>query len=230
MTRKIAVFVEGFTEQEFAVRVIKEIIGKRTVDFQMFVQEFGSLAYVTAELSGEPHPEFEIMIANCCTDNQVKSKIIETYKNLVALDYHYIIGLRDIFPLTLDELADVQTELTNSLPIGAVPISIHLAVLEIESWFLEEITHFEKIDPAITQQMIISNGFDFNAIRASNLAHPSRTLDNIYKSVNKRYAKKKSQISRTVKSLSYEEIYVNVRQKDNYLDGFISILEHSLFA
>ena len=229
MTIKIAVFTEGYTEQEFVVRLIKEIIGKRTVDFHMFSQEYGSLTYVTAVNSGALTPDFEVMVANCNTDNQVKPQIIETYNNLVTRGYHHIIGLRDIFPLTLVDLANVEAVLYEGLPAGNVPITIHLSVLEVEAWFLEEVTHFQKIDPTITDQMIINGGFDHHSIRAISLAHPSKTLDQIYKLVSKRYTKQKNRISRTVRALSYEEIYLNVRQKDTYLDSFIQTLENSLF-
>jgi phosphohistidine phosphatase SixA len=110
-----------------------------------------------------------------------------------------------------------------------LPVHLHLAIMETEAWFLEEVTHFSHIDKKITNANLVANGFDPAIMRAHALQQPAVILDNIYKSAGKRYKKTKKQIQRTVKVLSYEELYVNIRPKAPSLDSFVSSLEAGLF-
>jgi hypothetical protein len=116
------------------------------------------------------------------------------------------------------------------LPSGQIPIHLNLAIMEIEAWFLEELTHFSRIDEKITDTEIIANGFDFNNSLASDLPHPAETLQKIYQSVGKGYSKNKRHVQRTIDALSSEELYVNTRQKAPSLEKFINSLEEGLFS
>jgi hypothetical protein len=141
-----------------------------------------------------------------------------------------IIGLRDVYPLSHADIPILQANLAVGLPTGALPIHIHLAILEIEAWFLEELTHYERIDSALTLPSVIASGFDYTKIRASDLSNPAEILDTIYKSAGKRYGKSRKHIQRTVEALSYEQIYVNVLDKSSSLKGYIQSLEFGMFA
>lgn len=233
MIKKLAVFVEGHTEQEFTIRLLTELAGKRGIAFEVQEQHHGQLSFVEIRTSNvsstQPH-EIQVLVANCCNDAQVKSQIKDRYNSLLGAGYSLIVGLRDVYPLSHSEINDLLRFMPEGLPKGAVPIHMHLAVMEIEAWFLEETTHFSRIDSAITSNEIIANGFDYQNSRAHELGHPAETLDAIYKSVGKRYSKNKRQIQRTVRKLSYEELYINTRPKAPTLDGFIATLEVGLFS
>lgn len=227
MPRKLAVFVEGLTEQEFVIRLLNELAGKRGISFNIQKQHKGHLSLV--ELRSHPNPDVEVLIANCDTDNQVKSQIADRYQSLISAGYSLIIGLRDVHPLTHQDIPKLTKYMTTGLPHGSLPIHMHLAVLEVEAWFLEELTHFERIDQNISKAEILAGGFDFESVRAFDLQNPAKILDNIYKCVGKRYTKQRNRIQRTIEALSYDDMYINVRQKSPSLDRFLSSLEVGIF-
>lgn len=229
MTKKFAVFVEGQTEQEFTIKLLRELAGKQGIEFEVRFQFAGKLSF--SELrSSHQNPVIQVLVVDCRNDGQVKSQIIEQYNSLVTSGYSLVIGLRDVYPFTHNDIAKLEKNLLIGLPSGGLPIHLHLAIMEIEAWFLEEKSHFSRIDQRITGDEIIANGFDFNNMRACELPHPADTLDKIYKSVGKWYDKDKRRIRRTVEALSYEELYINTRQKAPSLEKFINSLEEALFS
>lgn len=226
MSKKFAVFVEGATEQEFTIRLLTELAGHYSIEFEIHTQHRGSLNFT--ELRTNQTPDIHILVANCCNDEQVKSQIIDQYESLKLAGYSLIIGLRDVYPFNHDDIETLERGMSFGLPAGDTPIHIHLAIMEIEAWFIEETTHFSRIDNGITLATLVDNGFDHNNICASELAHPAETLGNIYKHVGKGYSKNKRQVQRTIDALSYEELYINTRQKSPSLDNYIISLEKGL--
>jgi hypothetical protein len=172
-----------------------------------------------------------VLLVNCQTDNQVKTQIRDQYPSLVAAGYSCIIGLRDIYPASHNELPKYKTALLAGLPVeGPVPIHMHLSVLEIEAWFLDELTHFERIDPALTVPVILASGYDVVNTKGEQWEHPAATLDNIYQLVGKRYRKRGRHIQRTVNALSAEEMYMTVPGRAPHFADFLASLEGTLFA
>lgn len=228
MAKKFAVFVEGFTEQEFAIRLLTELAGKHGIAFEVYLQHQGRLSF--SELRSHQSPVIHVLVANCCNDGQVKSQIKDQYNSLKLAGYSLIVGLRDVYPLTHTEIDKLEKNLLLGLPVGELPIHLHLAIMEIEAWFLEETTHFERIDNNINKTNLVASGFDVDNIRAHDLAHPAEILGKIYNSVGKGYTKNRRQVQRTIDALSYEELYVNTRNKAPSLNEFIVSLEAGLFS
>lgn len=225
---KIAVFVEGLTELEFIWSLINSICGQRGIDVEVHEQYQGRLVFVSLEkaLAATTY----VLIVNCRTDGQVKTQIRDNYASLVSANYTHIIGLRDVFPLGHADISKLESALATGLPTGGqVPVEMHLAILEVESWFLDEITHFERIDPALTVASLAANGFDVVATPGEAWTNPAETLDSIYKLCGKRYRKRLRHIRRTINALSPEELYVNVRSRAPSFDGFLASLERALF-
>ncbi len=229
MVKRIAVFVEGYTEQEFAIRLIKELVDKQNnVAFEIKEQNEGYLTLIN--VLSHPNPDIHVLVVNCCNDAQVKSQIKDQFSSLEGAGYSLIIGLRDVYPFKSCEIPDLQTELYTGLPTKAnLPIHLHLAVMEIEAWFLEETTHFFSFNNNLTPDVLMGHGFDCNNLRAHTFPHPAKTLDDIYKIVGGGYSKNKYAVQNTIYSLSYEEIYVTTRQRAPSLDGFIISLENGIF-
>jgi len=226
MSKKFAVFVEGSTELEFTIRLLTELAGRYSIEFEIHTQHKGSLNFT--ELRTNQTPDIHVLVVNCCNDEQVKSQIIDQYESLASAGYSLIIGLRDAYPFKHNEIKALERGMLIGIPAGDVPIHIHLAIMEIEAWFIEEITHFSRIDNSITLNILADNGFDHNNTCASELAHPAKTLENIYRHVGKGYSKNKRQVQRTVDAISYEELYINTRQKSSSLNNYISSLEKGL--
>jgi len=226
MSKKFAVFVEGSTEQEFTIRLLTELAGHYSIEFEIHTQHRGSLNFT--ELRTNKAPDIHVLVANCCNDEQVKSQIIDQYESLKLAGYSLIVGLRDVYPFNHGDIDALERGMSFGIPVGDIPIHIHLAIMEIEAWFIEEITHFSRIDEDITLDTLVDNGFDHSNKCASELTHPAETLGNIYKCVGKGYSKNKRQVQRTVNALSYEELYINTRQKAPSLSNYIISLEKGL--
>ena len=227
MPKKLAVFVEGFTEQEFTIRLITELVGMHGVSFKIYKQDRGYLSFV--ELREHSTSVIHVLVANCCNDAQVKSQIADQYSSLQLAGYSLIVGLRDVYPLSHSDIPLLVANLMIGLPTGTLPIHMHLAILEIEAWFLEELTHYARIDSDLILANVVANGFDYINVRAADLPNPAMTLDAIYRSVGKRYKKKIRHIQRTASALSYEHIYGEVATKAPSLGSFISSLEKGIF-
>lgn len=226
MTKKLAVFVEGLTEQEFTIRLLIELAGNQGIEFEVVTQHRGCLSF--AELRSHESPAIHVLVANCCTDGQVKTQIIDRYNTLKSAGYSLIVGLRDVYPFSHNDIEELENNLLIGLPADTLPIHLHLAVMEIEAWFLEEITHFSRIDNNITAAELAANGFDPTQTRAYDLPHPTDNLRNIYRSVGKGYNKTKLHVERTVNALSYEELFESTQQKAPSLEKFISSLKFGL--
>lgn len=227
MTKRIAIFVEGLTEQEFTSKLLIKLAGTRGVTLDIHKQKNGVMSFV--ELRSQAKADFYVLIGNCDTDNQVKSQIISNYSSLVAKGYSLIIGLRDTYPIERAEIPNLKRLLSAGLPSGSIQIDMHLAITETEAWFLEELSHFQRIHNNITTDVISTNGFDSGNILASDLEHPAETLHTIYKTVGLAYRKTGKQITRTINALSYDEICTTVRFRDVALNSYIASIEKGLF-
>ena len=98
MTKKLAVFVEGLTEQEFTIRLLSELAGNQVIKFEILRQNKGHLSFVEFRTNLSQEPAIHVLVANCCHDKQVKSQINYHYKKLITDGYDLIIGLRDVHP------------------------------------------------------------------------------------------------------------------------------------
>jgi len=235
---KFAVFVEGFTEQEFTIRLLTELAKNIGIVLEIQKQHQGTLSFVelrTSHINVQHTNPVYVLIVNCCTDTQVKQQIKDNYAWLSNQGYSLIVGLYDIYPLQHHEIQNVMDALPLGLPTGVIPIELHLAILETEAWFLEELTHFSRISKSITTKEIVANGFDYSSYPAYTLTHPAQTLDKIYKSAGFSYTDKKGKksgkrIRRTVDALSFSELYGNTRHKAPSLDQFIISLENAIVS
>jgi hypothetical protein len=115
------------------------------------------------------------------------------------------------------------------MPTHPLPIDMHLAVMEIESWFLDELTHFQRIHPNLTLPRITAAGFDLVNRNGSSWDHPAETLDTIYKLEGRRYRKKIPHIRRTINSIDMDEFYLTSRGRSQSLSGFLESIEDAIF-
>lgn len=223
---KIAIFVEGLTELEFLKSLINEIATTKNVSLEIHAQHKGVLHLVTKQQA--PKPEVHFLLANCCNDDQVKTLIIDNYSGLVSQGYSQIIGIRDVFPLSHADIPKLVKHAKTGLPTTPISPEIYLAVMEIESWFIEEHTHFKRIDIQLSEEKIEAAGFDKNTISAEQLANPALTLHQIYQTVGKAYKKSSKHIQRTVQALDYSELRTSTRTRSTSLNSALNAIEKHL--
>ena len=220
------------TKQEFAVRLVSALVGNKGLHVVLGRQWKGKVTITPIIPTGDI--DFYVLIVDCANDGQVKTQIRDQYQTLVATGYTAIIGLRDVYPLACSDIPQIQAHLSAGLPTGTVTPQMHLAVMEVEAWFIGETTHFARIDHALTVPFIVGNGFDIVGNLADSWQHPAKVLDEIYRLVSKKYVdsrgqKRKRRVSRTINALSLDELYISVRKQLPAFDAFLTSIEGALF-
>lgn len=230
--RRIAFFVEGQTEQIFVNRLAKDILG---VEYTNIIQKQYSGGVnvpkqeIVRSLSLSRSPRYEILIINCGADNRVKSEIMENLINLRERGYEKIVGVRDLYPLPIDDLERLEKGLRflpNHLKDEAAYFDVIVAVHEIETWFLAETSHFKKVDKRLTGHFIRQH-LNFNPFTddMTQREHPAKDLDDIYRLVGKSYTKRYWQVSKLVNRLDYRFIRTDLRYNIPALDKLICFVE-----
>ncbi|MDR3632322.1 MAG: hypothetical protein P4L84_00720 [Isosphaeraceae bacterium] len=230
---KMAIFAEGYTEVVFVERLINELANQNHVRIDVRAVRGGTNVRRTCRLvrAGMPHPQQNrfVLIYDCGGDVAVKTRMMEEYDNLIKASYVIIICLRDVRPKY--QLGDVHL-LRQSLPlyVKTRPVTVHflLSIMEIEAWFLAEATHYERIDPSITIEVIKNTcGFDPVIDDMQLRPFPANDLNNCYSIGGKIY--EKANPANTVASLDYNEVCLNIAPKFNDLQRLIDLIGGFLF-
>jgi hypothetical protein len=224
--KKVAVFVEGQTEQIFVQKLIEQVISPNKVTVTTYQLRGGTkytrnlILLKTQSFTQQTDYYFEIY--DCGNDSKVKDDIIEHSQSMKQKGFSLIIGLRDVYPKN-NEIASLRKYLNFGIPTD-VPSHIVLAINEVEAWFLAEENHYTKIDTNLTLAKVNAiAGIDVSKDSTETIAHPTEKLQLIYK-----YTKKKNNVHRIVDALDYANLYINVRQRNNSLAELFMHLD-SLF-
>lgn len=229
--RRLAVFVEGYTEVLFIERLIREIAGSHNVVIdkrKILGGRTRALQVVTLE-AADPiiDQQFYILVFDCGGDHQVKPRIVEQHQSLTRAGYEKIIGLRDVRPGTLfSDIPLLEKNLRYGIKTSLSPVEIVLAIMEIEAWFLAECSHFEKIHPQITVAEIHAT-LGFNPLHEdmSHRATPAADLEQTYQIAGKVYKKPAEE---TVQCLDYSVLYLELAEKIPYLKRLVSGIDEFL--
>ncbi len=229
--KKLAIFVEGQTEQIFLKSFIEEIAGVRNIEFDCKVMVAGAFISLSQKTVLAGAQKYFVLLVNCQNDEKVKSVILDQRDSLAKNGYSLILGLRDLYPNQKSDLSTIEVKLKYRVPTSGVPTHILLAVTEIEAWFLQEHLHFSKIQAAL-DPLKFKEIFGFDPINesAENVTHPSELLHTIYSSVGFAYKKNRKHVERTVNVLDYAHLYLGVSNKLPHLAEFIGHIENYLTA
>jgi hypothetical protein len=226
--KKIAVFVEGHTESKFVQKLLTEIFNKNSLQVEC-LELTGPIKNRNIKVvRGQHSPgkiDYYVMIYNCRCDGAVKSDILQQYSTLVTSSYTAVLGLRDVYPLTdIEKLKQYATfGLPNPQPVRT---SITLAVMEVESWFLAEETHYKRLHTELSDADASSEaGLNVAVVSTETVRHPSSVLNRTYQRVGMAYRKKDKQVQRTVDAIDYANLYIGVRERNKSLDNFLHTIE-----
>jgi Domain of unknown function (DUF4276) len=224
--KKLALFVEGQTEQIFLKEFIQQIAGQGNITFDC--QSAGSLLRLQ-QMEAVENEIHKVLIYDCRGDEAVKSVVIDQRPRLMQAGYTLILGIRDLYPDTHINIAKIKAKLCYGIPTKGIPTHILLAVAEIEAWFLQEHVHFGKIDAAL-DVTAFKKQFDFDPVTdcAEQIAAPAALLHSIYSTVGKAYKKTHAQVTRTVLAIDYENLYTCGSSKMPHMAEFIAHIENFL--
>lgn len=224
MTKKLAVFVEGQTEQIFLERLIKEIAGAHNVHFVL--KNFSKHRIVNFRQIVRENEEvrYFVLLYDCQNDDQVKSKIRYERENLEKAGYNFIIGVRDLYPRPFDDIPALERNLLYGLPTKGIPIHIVIALTEIEAWFLQDYRHYPNISSGLDPSTFkAAFNFDPAVDSAEAVHHPTGLLTNIYASVGEEYSKSRASVQRTVAALDIDAL---VLETSSLIPRFHDLVGH----
>lgn len=228
--KKIAFFVEGYTEQEFVKKLLNEVFGKKNIQIEIKEVKGGSRSTVSVTTLESPdeneEAKYYVLIYNCNGDGSIKSYILDQRTGLINAGYKKIVGLRDVYPIDRADIHKLITGLKFKVPQKEIPISFVLSVMEVEAWFLSDENHYEQIDTNLTSQHVIDNfGFNPEEYNTELIDEPAKMLHDIYQSVGKAYSKNQKSIDRTIRSLDCGNIYLAVQHRINSLNELVQEIE-----
>ena len=222
-------FVEGQTEQIFSEKLIYEIMGNYGFSIENYKFRGGRTItrrpiWLTAKKTNQ-NIEYYFVIYDCGGDNKVQSDIRERLDSLRDESFSLVIGIRDVYPET--DILKLKTYLYFGIQSEpCISIKIVLAEKETESWFLAEETHYPNISNKIS--FLTANeitGIDVSKDDTEAIPHPSEALKQIYMKGGTTYDKSKEKVQRTVDVLNYENLYINVRNRNNSLNELLTYLD-----
>jgi hypothetical protein len=231
--RKLAVFVEGYTELLFVNQLVEKIAGPHRVIIEQQKIRGGKKVGRTISVISAAKPntgqQYYVLIMDCGGDKAVKNRVIEEHEKLTQAGYMMIIGMRDVRPdITYADIPKLEAGLRMYVKTSLIPVVFILSVMEIEAWFLSEFNHFSKIDPSITVPTIRATlGFDPEHDDMAQRPTPTDDLINCYQIGGKTY--KKNNAADTVAALDYPFLYLELQKKIEYIkrltdaiDGFLA--------
>jgi hypothetical protein len=225
---RLAIFVEGETEQLFAERLVREMVGRRGLHVHL-VQARGGVntrrrtrIVQAVENVNEPDVQYYVLIVDCSGDGGVLSRLLEEHHHLVNKQYRMLLGLRDA-PRDRARIDRVREEFLARVPPG-IPVRLAIAIMEIEAWFLAEHTHFTQINEALTPAHIRARlGFDPSADDMRLRDRAASDLNDAYGLVGETYQKGRA-AQRTIFLLDLERLIVEMAPNDPDIETFVNAI------
>jgi|SRR6185312_6238852 len=231
--RRIAFFVEGYTELRLIEKLVLEIAGKNRVQIKgQQMHGSGSSRKVTTVIAEKPEAgqEFYVLIVDCGGETAVRTRIHDDHKYLTNQGYSEIIGIRDVYPsFTRDQISKLQMSMRTGIKTSLAPVTIVLSTMEVEAWFLAEENHYPAISDLLTAERVAESlGFDPRVDDMTLRNHPAADLNAAYGLVGETYTK--ALAARTVERLDYLNLYCNVRSRIPELNLVSERIDHFLAA
>lgn len=226
--KRVAFFVEGLSEQLFLEKLLLEIFSRNKIVVDCRKISGGSRIPVTITQISTPtltvDREYYVLIYDCGGDANVGSYIRDQRESLKNHGYIKIVGIRDVYPqFTRSEIPRLLRSIHHGIPQKDIPVKFILSIMEIESWFLAEETHYPKINSSLTLSLIQSNkGFNPDSYDTQLFDMPAIKLNEVYQLVGMRYLKENSNISRTINAMDFANIYFEVQKRITSLKELIN--------
>lgn len=229
--KKLAIFVEGLTEQILVRRMLEAVMDRRKIAIQSVKITGGhnvriSFTVMTAaEVTRQT--DYYVLIYDCGGETNVKGYMMTQRDSLVKHGYHMILGLRDVYPnFERSDIGKLRFGLNYRLPQKEAATHISIAVMETEAWFLGEYTHFTRMSRKLTPAYIEKRmGFNPKTENMEERERPAQDLKHIYNLVGHDYTKKKQRLNSVVNHLDFSFFTHQLARKMEHLGEFVGQLE-----
>jgi len=228
---RIAIFVEGLTEQILVRRLIEEIMRKQNIAIQTVKITGGhstKMSFTVMHAAKvDRDTKYYVLIYDCGGETNVKGYLMTQRTKLVERGYTCILGLRDVYPtFDQDEIPRLLKGLNFRMSQNGAITRIYLAVMETEAWFLGEYTHLMKVSPKLTPEYI-EHHLRFNP-KSDNMElrkAPANDLKSIYRLAQHDYTKKRTKLNSIVGKLDFKFFTHRLARKMQSLGAFLDQLE-----
>ncbi len=229
--RKLAIFVEGLTEQILVRQLLQAVLGQNRIAIQTVKITGGHNVRMSLTVMRAAHVErqtdYYIMVYDCGGETNVKGYLMAHRDKLVSSGYTMILGLRDVYPnFRREDVPKLIRGLNHRLPQKKATTHIYLAVMETEAWFLGEYKHLKKLNGKLTPQYIEKRlGFNPRTENMEDRDHPSADIKAAYQLVGHDYTKKRDRLNAVVRKLDFNHFTHELARKMPSLGTFIEGLQ-----
>lgn len=217
---KVAIFTEGQSEQIFIRHVLLQTMDCSKVSFKCLRLYAGEMIPARFDYPN-PHAEISFLIVNVGQDEKVLSAIKEREKDLIKKGFERIIGLRDMYSEEYSKRSpnEIKDSVTRSFINGwnstiqnmsdSSKIRMHIAIMELEAWFLGIYDTFKRINSILTVEYIANQlGFNLADIDPqTEFFKPAEEVDRIFKLVGLQYKKKEHDVESICSKINSENLY-----------------------
>ena len=234
--KKIAIIAEGQSELIFIRTLLYRIMDCSKICFRCF-QLYAGRTIPTKFDFPNPNAEISFLIINVGQDEKVLSFIKEREQDLLQNGYEKIIGLRDMYseeyikrsPNAIDD--NISNAFVNGWKLtiqnmsDPTKITLCVAIMELEAWFLAMYHIFERINTDLNVEFIEKElGFNLTSIDPqSEFIKPSEIVDRIFQLVGSQYNKKEHDVEMICSRINAKDIS-NIKAK-GICDTFIDFYE-----
>ncbi|HER09661.1 MAG TPA: hypothetical protein ENO20_12205 [Bacteroides sp.] len=229
--RKLAIFVEGLTEQILVRRMLDSVMDRNRIAVQTVKITGGHNIRMSFTVMTAAHvdnlTDYYVLIYDCGGESNVKGYLMAHRQKLVSNGYSMILGLRDVYPnFTREEVGRLLRGLNYQLPQKKAPTQIYLAIMETEAWLLGEYKHFKKVSRKLTPAFIEKHlGFNPATENMEDREHPSLDMKAVYRLAGHDYTKKRERLIAVVNKLDLNYFTHGLAEKMPSLGKFVNGLE-----
>lgn len=228
--KRLAIFVEGYTELLFVEKLVREVATASDVIVET-AQIRGGGASGTKRVmktltaaARDVDARYAVLIVDCGGEDLVATRLREEHAGLTEKGYVALVGLRDVFPnYEREDIPKLEKWMYFKISTKLAPVSFVLATMEVEAWFMAEHTHFERLHRDLTPAVIeMRLGFDPAQQDMSLRDNPARDLADAYALVGLDHRKPWTE---TVDALDMSTMYMDTRGRLPALDRLVDILD-----
>jgi len=230
--KKLAIFVEGLTEQILVRQMLQAVLGRNKIAIQTMKITGGHSVKMSFTVMKAAHvsnlTEYYVLVYDCGGETNVKSYMLARRHKLISSGYSMVLGLRDVFPnFERKDMRKLQRGLNYKLPQKRARTHIHLAVMETEAWFLGEFHHLRKVSRKLSPEFVEKHlGFNPRTESMEEREHPADDLKAIYRLVGHDYTKKRDRLNAVVSKLDFQYFTRGLTERMPSLEKFVVELEH----
>jgi len=229
--KRLAIFVEGLTEQILVRHMLQAVLDRNRVAIQTVKITGGHNVRMSFTVMRAAHvdnlTEYYVLVYDCGGETNVKGYMMAQRAKLVSSGYSMILGLRDAYPnFERSEVPKLLRGLNHKLPQKRAITKIFLAVMETEAWFLGEYHHLKKVSGKLTPGFVEHHlGFNPQKENMEERERPAADMKAVYQLVGHDYTKKRDRLNAVVSKLNFRYFTHGLADKMSSLGEFVEGLE-----